>query len=190
MSEKIIVTTKADEILRQIERLSKSHFLPIIGPIKGAVLTSSIRELKPKRVLEIGTLIGYSAIMMGKELPADAEIVTIEVHADEATLAEKNIARAEISAKVRVVVGDAKSVIPTLRDKFDMVFIDAEKDEYLTYLRLVERKLHPETVIVADNAGVFADQMQDYLNYVRSSGKYLSQYIDFGFDGVEKSVKL
>jgi predicted O-methyltransferase YrrM len=88
------------------------------------------------------------------------------------------------------VVGDAVKVIPTLRGCFDAVFIDAEKTEYMDYLRLVEDKLHKGAVVVADNAGIFADQMQDYLRYVRTSGKYRSQYVPVGDDGLEISVKL
>ena len=71
-----------------------------------------------------------------------------------------------------------------------MVFIDAEKSEYLQYLQLAETKLHKGTVIVADNAGIFADQMKDYLDYVRSSNRYKSHYLGFGNDGVEVSEKL
>jgi predicted O-methyltransferase YrrM len=81
-------------------------------------------------------------------------------------------------------------VIPRLTDKFDMVFIDAARSEYLEYLRLVEDKLHKGSVIVADNQGISADEMKDYLDYVRSSGKYSSKYLPVGGDGLEVSVKL
>ena len=182
--------SEAEKILSQIEALSQKHFLPIIGPAKGTVLTRTIRETSPKRILEVGTLIGYSAILMGKDLPTEAEIITIEIHSDEAELAQKNIKLAKIKPKVKVIVGDAKQVIATLEGKFDMVFIDAEKDEYMQYLHLTEDKLHVGSVVVADNAGIFADQMQDYLAYVRSSGKYQSRYFAFGGDGLEVSVKL
>jgi predicted O-methyltransferase YrrM len=77
-----------------------------------------------------------------------------------------------------------------LTGKFDMVFIDAAKEEYFDYLKLMEKKLHKGSVIVADNAGIFADQMKEYLDNVRSSGKYTSKYMPFGEDGVEVSVKL
>jgi predicted O-methyltransferase YrrM len=176
--------------LKEIERMTERRFLPIIGPEKGRVLVKVIREVKPKRVLEVGTLVGYSAILMARELESDAHLVTIEVHADEAEVARENIKRAEVSPNIDVVVGDAIKVIPKLAGKFDMVFIDAEKTEYLSYLRLVERKLHRGSVVVADNAGIFADQMKDYLKYVRSSEKYRSEYMSFGEDGVEVSVKL
>lgn len=185
-----MVLSKADKVLNQIERMSETKFLPIVGSSKGQILVKVIRDIKPKRVLEVGTLIGYSAILMGKELGKDAQITTIEIHANEAERARENIRRAEIPPTVEVVIGDAIQVIPTLGGQFDLVFIDAEKTEYLDYLRLVEPKLHKASVVVADNAGIFADQMRDYLDYVRSSGKYKSKYVPVGGDGVEVSVKL
>jgi predicted O-methyltransferase YrrM len=185
-----MILSEAEKVLKEIESRSERKFLPIIGPDKGRVLVRVIHEIKPKRVLEVGTLVGYSAILMAKELESDAHLITIEVHSDEAEIARENIKRAEVSPSIDVVVGDAIKVIPKLAGKFDMVFIDAEKTEYLGYLRLVERKLHRGSVVVADNAGIFADQMKDYLNYVRSSGRYRSEYVSFGEDGVEVSVKL
>ena len=126
---------------------------------------------------------------MGKELPSDAHLVSIEIHAHEAKTAEENIKRAEVPPKVEVMVGDAKDILPRLKESYDLVFIDAEKREYLKYLQLVEDRLHKGSVLVADNAGIFADQMKDYLDYVRSSGKYKSRYVPVGEDGLEISVK-
>jgi predicted O-methyltransferase YrrM len=170
--------------------MARHEFLPIIGPDKGKILAETVRKAKPKHVLEVGTLIGYSTILIGKELDADADITTIEIHAKEAKVAEENIRRAKIPPKVNVIIGNAIKIIPTLKDCFDAVFIDAEKTEYLEYLRLMEDKLNKGTVIAVDNAGIFADQMQDYLEYVRKSGKYKSTYFQVGDDGVEVSVKL
>ena len=73
---------------------------------------------------------------------------------------------------------------------FDCVFIDSEKTEHLDYLRLAEDKLCKGTVIVADNAGIFAKQMRNYLDYVRTSGKYSSKYMPVSVDGLEITVKL
>jgi predicted O-methyltransferase YrrM len=170
--------------------MTARRFLPIVGPDKGRVLVKVINEIKPRRILEVGTLVGYSAILMAKELESDAHLITIEIHANEAEIARENIKRAEVPPTVDVIVGDAIEVLPKLTSKFDMVFIDAEKTEYFDYLRLVERRLRRGSVLVADNAGAFADQMRDYLDYVRSSGKYRSEYVSFGEDGVEVSVKL
>jgi predicted O-methyltransferase YrrM len=181
---------KAEVILREIEKRANSEFLPIVGPEKGQVIAETIRKAKPKRVLEVGTLIGYSAILMGKELDSDAQIITIEIHADETKTAEENILKADIPAEVEVITGNAIQVIPELTGCFDFVFIDAEKTEYLDYLRLAEDKLCKGAVIVADNAGIFANQMTDYLDYVRTSGKYSSRYLPVGVDGLEITVKL
>jgi predicted O-methyltransferase YrrM len=181
---------RAELVLQEIEKRTQNEFLPIVGPEKGQILTEEIRKAKPKRVLEVGTLIGYSAILMGKELDKNAQIITIEIHAEETKIAKENILKAEMPSKVEVVTGDAIQVIPELKGTFDFVFIDAEKTEYLEYLRLAEEKLRKGTVIVADNAGIFAKQMKDYLDYVRTSGKYSSKYVPVGRDGLEITVKL
>lgn len=182
--------SSADEVLRQIEKASQKNFLPIIGPYKGRILAEEVRKAKPQHVLEVGTLIGYSAILMDKELKDKAEIVTIEIHRDEAELAGQNIVRANIPPKIKIITGDALQVIPTLKGLFDFAFIDADKSEYYQYLTLAEGKLRKGAVVVADNAGIFADQMHDYLEYVRNSGKYQSRYVQVSDDGVEISVKL
>ena len=113
--------SKAEIILREIEKRARNEFLPIIGPDKGQVLVEEIRKAKPKRVLEVGTLIGYSAILMGKELDENAQIISIELHAEEAKTAEENVQKAEIPPKVKVVTGDAIQVIPKLKGVFDFV---------------------------------------------------------------------
>ena len=184
------VLSSAEQVLRQIEQVSEKTFLPIVGPHKGKILAEEVRKAKPRHVLEVGTLIGYSAILIGKELDANVEIVTIEMHRDETELPGENIVRANIPPRIKIITGDALEVIPTLNGPFDFAFIDAEKNEYFQYLNLAEDKLPKGAVIVADNAGIFADQMSDYLDYVRNSGKYNSRYVQVGGDGLEISVKL
>jgi predicted O-methyltransferase YrrM len=190
VAQKQTMTIASDKVLNQIEKAAEKEFLPIVGPRKGRILAEEIRKAKPRHILEVGTLIGYSAILMGKELDEKAEIVTIEIHRDEAELAGENILKANIPPKVKIITGDALVVIPTLKGYFDFAFIDAEKSEYLRYLSLAEKKLRKKAVVVADNAGIFAEQMSDYLNYVRNSGKYQSRYVQVGEDGMEISIKL
>ena len=91
-----MITSKADEVLRYIERTAHRRYLPIIGSERGRILVALIRRIKPKRILEVGTFVGYSTILMGKELESDTEIVTIEIDEDEAELAKQNIRKAEI----------------------------------------------------------------------------------------------
>jgi predicted O-methyltransferase YrrM len=189
LKEKIALSD-ADRVLKEIEKMMEKEFLPIVGPRKGQILVEAIRKVKPNHVLEVGTLTGYSAILMAKELESKDHLITIEINEDKAKIARENMMRAKLSAAIDVILGDAVEVIPKLTGKFDMVFIDAEKREYLEYLCLAEPKLHKGSIIVADNAGIFADEMKDYLNYVRSSRKYSSKYVPVDEDGLEVSVRL
>lgn len=167
-------TKKSETVLRELEKLAANESLPIVGLEKGKVLTGIIREVQPLCVLEVGTLIGYSTILIGKHLRSDAHLITLEIHAEDARIAERNIQRAEISPVVEVIVGDAKEVIPKLKGPFDLIFIDAEKREYIDYIRLVEKNIHKGSLVVADNVVIFVEEVKDYLEYVRSSGKYRS----------------
>jgi len=165
---------KPEDVLRSIEAAARREGLPIIGPAKGAILDETVLKYKPKRVLEIGTLVGYSAIRMGRHLPKGGRITCVDVNGAVAKVAVSNIEKAGLSDRIEIIVGDAKKVIPRLEGKFDMVFIDADKSEYLAYLKSCERLLHRGSVIVADNVKIFADRVADYLEYVRKSGRYTS----------------
>jgi predicted O-methyltransferase YrrM len=183
-------TIEAEDVLREIESLTERAFLPIIGPKKGRHLVDTVRRFGVKNILEVGTLIGYSAILIAKNLSEDGKVVTIERDLMSARAAEANVAKAALCDKIEIRIGNALQVIPALNQGFDMVFIDATKTEYLDYLRLAEKNLKKGGVVFADNVKIFAREMKDYLDYVRNSGKYSSEYIDEGFDGVEVSIKL
>jgi predicted O-methyltransferase YrrM len=183
------ISPEAEAVLKQIEIKSLRGFLPIIGPEKGRYLAETVRKYSIRKVLEVGTLVGYSAILIASNLPDDGKVVSIEINAHSAQVAEDNIRKAKLSDKVKIHVGNALEVIPQINEEFDMVFLDAAKDEYYRYLKLSEPKLRKEGVVFADNVKIFANQMQDFLDYIRNSGKYKSQYFDVGFDGVEASIK-
>jgi predicted O-methyltransferase YrrM len=183
-------TDAAEAVMRRIEKQAGGKFLPIIGPDKGSYLAETVRDSSVRRVLEVGTLVGYSAILIASNLPGGGEVVTIEINPAVAKVAARNIKEAGLEDKVQVVVGDALEVIPTLRGPFDMAFLDAAKDEYLEYLKLAEPKLAPRAVVFSDNVKIFAAQMTDFLDYVRKGSGYSSRFIDVGFDGVEISRRL
>lgn len=165
----------AEQVLREIEEKARSEGLPIIGRVKGRIVENIVRRLGEVEALEIGTLVGYSAIMIARSI-SKGNLTCIEKKEEYAREAEKNIESAGLSSKVTVLVGDALKVIPKLKNYFDFVLIDADKSEYLGYLKLVEPKLHSGSIVVADNAGIFANKMEEYLNYVRKSGKYRSSF--------------
>ena len=181
---------EAPSILKDIERLAARQELPIIGPEKGKVLVDVLKRYRPKRILEIGTLVGYSSILMGQHLPEDGTITTIEIDRDMAALAREHFEEAGLSKRIAVQTGPALEVIPGLVGPFDMLFLDAAKDEYYRYLKTTEPKLAEHAVVVADNVKIFEDQLHDFLNYVRYGNKYRSRTFDFGFDAVEVSEKM
>jgi predicted O-methyltransferase YrrM len=182
--------SKADQLLKEIADLAVIEFLPIIGPARGKVLSEETKKANPKRILEIGTFIGYSTILMAREIEKNSQIITIEEHATEVEVAKNNLAQTELDVNIQVLNGDAVEIIPTLKGTFDFIFLDAAKEEYFHYLQLIENKLEKNAIVIADNAGKFATEMKDYLDYVRTSGKYQSRYIGISDDGIEISTKL
>lgn len=184
-------------VLKAIESAAPREGLPIIGPKKGEILDQVVRDHTPTRALEIGTLVGYSAIRIARLLPDEGVLTCVELDVDMAARARSNLAKAGLSARVQVVVGDAKDVLRRLRESVDFVLVDAKKDEYMEYMRACEPLLHAGTVVVADNVKVFADQVADYLHYVRNSGKFTSSTIEVPLnaddsvsDAMEISVRL
>jgi predicted O-methyltransferase YrrM len=160
--------------------MAEKQFIPSIGPIKGKIITGIIQKYNPRNILEIGTLYGYSAILMADTLKgADEKVVTIEIDKSIAGIARKNIADASLLNKIDVIVGNALDEIPGLDSKFDLLFLDAAKNEYLKYLDLAQKNdLKRGTIVVADNVEMSKNEMQDYLEYVRNSTIYESKTIE------------
>lgn len=183
-------SSQAERVLREMEEEAKKSYFPIVGPEKGAIITDVILRLNPKRILEVGTLFGYSTILIGKNLGIGVEIITVEIDKEEAAKAKENLERAEILPDVKILLGDASGILPTLNGFFDFVFLDAVKTDNFEYLKAIENKLKKGSVIIADNAGIMRQQMKEYLDYVKSSGKYESLYFPCGSDGLEISYKL
>ena len=184
------------KVLQDIEKTAKKEFLPSIGPIKGKIMKDIIKEHKPEKALEIGTLHGYSAILITiniliqkagkKKMNIDFEnnssepiLFTLEKDGKIAQIARSNIENSGLSDKIHLIYGDGLKEIPKLKSKykFDMVFLDATKSEYLKYLQLIEQYglLNKRAVVVADNVIMYEDEMEDYLDYVRNSGNYISR---------------
>lgn len=181
------MTKRARAMLAQMDRATTRWRLPIIGKEKGRFLARLIERHRPKRALEIGSLIGYSTILIAGTLPPGGRLTAIEVNPYLARITERNIEAAGLKARVRVIEGDARRVIPFLRERFDFVLIDAAKEEYPDYLRAVEPRLTRGALVVADNTKIFRRTLAGYLNRVRSSGRYESREQDFGADAMEVS---
>jgi predicted O-methyltransferase YrrM len=187
------------KVLKKLERMAEKESLPSIGPVKGKIIADIIEDYKPRRILEIGALYGYSAILMGGMLSEEnvGKITTIEIDKGSVNIARKNIEDAALADKVEVIEGDALEIIPKLNEKFDMAFLDGTKEEYFKYLKLIEKNFKKGAVVVADNVGVFETSMRDYLEYVRNSGLYNSRTLETELefdlstrDAIEVNIKV
>jgi len=126
-----------------------------VSPAQGKFLHLMARIGRVRRILELGTLGGYSTIWLGRALPPDGRLVTLELEAAFAEVARANVARAGLADTVEILVGPALQTLPRLigpeREPFDLVFIDADKTNSLEYVQWALRLSHPGSVIVLDN---------------------------------------
>jgi len=182
------MTKTAARMLRLMDRAVTEWTLPVIGREKGRVLRRLLLKHQPRRGIEVGSLFGYSAILVAAHLPRGGRLTCVEQNPYLAKFVEYNAAAAGLGKRVKVVVGDALRVLPLLRGPVDFLLIDAKKEDYLDYLRAVEPRLRKGALVVADNTGMFRRDVKAYLDHVRAGGRYQSHEHDFGFDCMEVSV--
>ena len=127
----------------------EAHMLS--GPLQGKFLEIVSRLMRPRRILEIGTFMGYSALCLASGLAEDGRLHTIELRDEDAELAEGNFRRANWQDRIILHRGNALAIIPTLDEMWDLVFIDADKPGYIDYYRLVMPRLRRGGLVLADN---------------------------------------
>lgn len=123
----------------------------LIGKMEASILGFLLRSINAKRVLELGTFTGYSALAMAENLPIDGEIITIDVNDKTVTLAKEFWGNSKHGYKIKSILGEGLKIVPELEGKFDLVFIDADKRNYLPYLEMLLPKLTHQGMIVIDN---------------------------------------
>lgn len=142
-----------DRLLEKLEESAESRDVPIIGPLVGRFLYNLAKASQSKKVLEIGTAIGYSGIWLGRAVSAwKGTVTTIEMDPARADEAEKNIAQASLQRTVRVVRGDAMKVLPSLKEEYDFIFLDSDKEIYPAAYKECAKLLKKGGLFVADNA--------------------------------------
>lgn len=146
-----------DPLMNAVRAANKQAQLPAIdvSPVQGRFLELLVRMTGATRILEIGTLGAYSTIWMGRALPADGRIVTLEFAELHANVARENIERAALSSRIQIRVGPALDTLPSVEADglapFDLIFIDADKPNNPSYLEWAVKLAHTGTVIVLDN---------------------------------------
>ena len=191
-----------NEQLVAMRKLAEDTLVPIITRDAERLIYTLCAIKKPKRILEIGTAIGYSAICYGIAAP-EAEITTIEVRDRSVFKARKNIEQAGFSDRITVVHGKAEEVLPDIEGKFDLIFIDAAKGQYRKFFDLCEKNMDHETLIISDNVlykgmpcdesfiderrnKTIAKRMQTYLQFLMEDERFETSLLAIG-DGMALS---
>lgn len=198
--------TENSKILEAIESEALSTYVPIIRKEMQSFLKVLLTIQKPMRILEVGTAVGFSALLMSEYAPAGCEITTIENYEKRIPIARNNFKRAGKEAQITLLEGDAMEVLPTLDEPYDFIFMDAAKGQYIHYMPEVMRLLKTGGTLVSDNVmqdgniieSRFAverrdrtihSRMREYLYELKHHEELLTSIIPLG-DGVAVSVKL
>ena len=143
-----------DPVLEELDRetnLKLLHPRMLSGHIQGKLLQMFSQMISPTNILELGTFSGYSAICLAKGLKKGGKLISIELNDELKSFAKKYIKKSGLENVIELKTGSALEIIPTLKYNFDLVFIDADKKEYLEYYKLVFDKVNPGGYIIADN---------------------------------------
>ena len=187
-------------ILQTIDNfvLESGQFLMNVGPEKGEILRDHLVKSKPNNVVELGTFIGYSAVLISSTIGEKSKLTSIDSDSRSIEIAKELVSFAGLDDKVNMMHGSAEEIIPELNFNADFVFIDHAKKKYFSDLKLLETEeiIHKNCIVFADNVGIFKDEMAEYFDHVRNSGKYQSQnfsskleYRNNIYDAVEISIK-
>ena len=197
--------TKNSEILETIEKEALAASVPIIRREMQSFLKTLLLIKKPMRILEIGTAVGFSALLMSEYAPQGCRITTIENYEKRIPIARANFRRAGKEEQITLMEGDAAEVLKTLAGPFDLIFMDAAKGQYIHYLPEALRLLPQDGVLVSDNVMQDGDviesrfaverrnrtihaRMRDYLYELKHNDALVTSIIPLG-DGVAVSVK-
>ena len=143
--------TGSGQFLDQLELQAKKDRVPIIRREMQSFLKVLLQIKKPTKILEVGTAVGFSALLMAKYTPEDTRIVTIEKYEKRIPVAKANFQAAGMDHRITLLEGDALEILREMEDSFDFIFMDAEKGQYIHFYPEVMRLLAPEGILVSDN---------------------------------------
>lgn len=193
------------DIIETIEQEALDTYVPIIRKETQSFLKVVLLMKKPMKILEVGTAVGFSAILMSEYMPEGAHITTVEKYEKRIPIARENFKRAGKESCITLIEGDALEVMQSLDDSYDMIFMDAAKGQYIHYMPEALRLLAPEGVLVSDNVLQDGDviesrfaverrnrtihsRMREYLYELKHNDMLQTAILPLG-DGVALSVK-
>lgn len=201
-----MITNNVGDILNDMRDYAVSNNVPVISREGAALLANLVKTHQPGNILEIGTAIGYSSLLLAALQPPGSKLVTIEKNPARIQIAKQFFQTAPTQSQIEIIKGDAGDIVPFLEGYFDLVFIDAAKGQYLDYLHKVMDKLSEQAVIVADNVlfrgwvepGLSGDdafprrfrtivrRLREYLGFVRTDARFRTKIFPCG-DGLAVS---
>lgn len=193
-----------EEFLKELELYASENHVPIVDKEVAQFLKVLLKIIRPKKILEVGTAIGYSALIMASSTDEDCKIKTIERRSDMVKLAEKNINNTDYKYKIEILQGEANEILPDLNEEFDFIFLDAAKGHYLEFFNDCTNLLKNKGVVVSDNVlfrGMVASdeliirrkktivkRLREYLGHITDLDGYETSVIPIG-DGVALTYK-
>ena len=147
-------SSQENDLLKELNRQTHVQILQprmLSGHLQGKVLSMFSKMINPKRVLEIGTYTGYSALSIAEGLAVDGEIITIDLNKELEPFTRSYFEKSDYNSKIKFLLGNALEVIPTLYETWDLVFIDADKENYSAYFDLVINQVRKGGFIIVDN---------------------------------------
>ena len=194
------------EFLRMIAKEAAASFVPIIRKETGSLLKTLVEMKRPKRILEVGTATGYSALLMSEHMPEGSTITTIEKYEKRIPIARENFRRGGKEDVITLLPGDAAEILKSLSGPYDFIFMDAAKGQYIHFLPEVLRLMPVGGVLVSDNVLQDGDliesrfavtrrnrtihaRMREYLYTIKHMEELETAVIPIG-DGVTISVKI
>lgn len=200
----IYVNNKISIEFDELRKYAEKNNVPIIHREVGEFLKTLLKMNPPKHILEIGTAIGFSSIFFARNTPDSTQITTLELNEDIILTAKENINKFGVADRINIIQGNALDIIPHLENKYDFVFIDAAKGQYLNFFEKVEPKLTQKAIIISDNIlfrGMVADddllirrkktivnRLRKYLNLLTIKEGYTSSILPIG-DGICLTIK-
>ena len=164
--------------LERVKKKALEDHIPIIMDETLEVMGKYLSKIKPEKILEIGTAVGYSAMCFTNFLTEDGRIDTIEREAERVKEARENIEKVGVADKIQIYQGDAVEILPTLKERYDAVFIDAAKGKYPFFLKEALRMIKPNGIIFADNILYKGYVLSDYNKHKqRTAVRNLREYI-------------
>lgn len=180
-----------DAVLKTISAETEaSHAQPhmMSGHLQGQFLEIISKIVQPKRILEIGTMVGYSTICLAKGLAVDGVLHTIEMREQDAAIARDNVNRAGMQDRIQLHVGNALDIIPQLQEDWDLVFIDADKPGYEKYYQLLKPRLRTGALILADNVLFHGDVLEEEIKGKNGKAIHAFNEMVSADDEVEKVI--